>query len=45
MFSFEGLLAITVGAGNSAHELMEESVSQLSQALITGSDALKKSSV
>ncbi|CAL9173729.1 unnamed protein product [Musa hybrid cultivar] len=40
-----GLLAITIGAGNSAHELMEESVSQLSQALITGSDALKKSSV
>ncbi|THU50851.1 hypothetical protein C4D60_Mb06t24690 [Musa balbisiana] len=40
-----GLLAITIGAGSSAHEIMEESVSRLSQALISGSDALKKSSV
>ncbi|XP_010942806.1 uncharacterized protein [Elaeis guineensis] len=36
-----GLLAITVGAGTSAHEIMEESVPQLSRALISGSDALK----
>ncbi|URE05312.1 Interferon-related developmental regulator [Musa troglodytarum] len=40
-----GLLAITVGAENNAHEIMEESVSHLSQALISGSDARKKSSV
>ncbi|CAL9186524.1 unnamed protein product [Musa hybrid cultivar] len=40
-----GLLAITIGAGSSAHEILEESVSQLSQALISGSDSLKKSSV
>ncbi|XP_065010611.1 uncharacterized protein LOC135585228 isoform X4 [Musa acuminata AAA Group] len=40
-----GLLAITIGAGSSAHEIMEESVSRLSQALMSGSDSLKKSSV
>ncbi|XP_038983386.1 interferon-related developmental regulator 2-like [Phoenix dactylifera] len=36
-----GLLAITVGAGTSAHEIMEESVPQLSRALRSASDALK----
>ncbi|XP_010938955.1 uncharacterized protein [Elaeis guineensis] len=36
-----GLLAITAGAGSSAHEIMEESVPQLSRALKCGSDACK----
>ncbi|XP_039114881.1 interferon-related developmental regulator 2 isoform X1 [Dioscorea cayenensis subsp. rotundata] len=40
-----GLLAITVGAGDSAHEIMEESLPPLSLALKCGSDAQKKSSV
>ncbi|XP_042471132.1 interferon-related developmental regulator 2-like [Zingiber officinale] len=40
-----GLLAITIGAGNSAHEIMEESISPLSQALVSGSDKTKKKSV
>ncbi|WOL11891.1 hypothetical protein Cni_G20655 [Canna indica] len=40
-----GLLVITVGDNSSAHEIMEESVPQLSQALITGSDVVKKASV
>lgn len=38
---FEGLLAITAGAGSSSHEIMEESVPQLSRALKSGSDACK----
>ncbi|CAL9192862.1 unnamed protein product [Musa hybrid cultivar] len=45
LFCFKDWLAITIGAGSSAHEIMEESVSRLSQALISGSDSLKKSSV
>ncbi|MQL92083.1 hypothetical protein Taro_024722 [Colocasia esculenta] len=40
-----GLLAITVGCGSIAHEIMEESIPQLYQALTSGSDSLKKSSV
>ncbi|KAJ0973703.1 hypothetical protein J5N97_015668 [Dioscorea zingiberensis] len=40
-----GLLAITVGAGDSAHEIMEESIPPLSLALKSGSDSQKKSSV
>ncbi|XP_008805682.1 interferon-related developmental regulator 1 [Phoenix dactylifera] len=36
-----GLLAITAGAGSNAHEIMEESVPQLSRALKRGSDACK----
>ncbi|XP_042375504.1 interferon-related developmental regulator 2-like [Zingiber officinale] len=40
-----GLLAITVGAGNKAHEIMEESIYPLSQALVSGSDKTKKKAV
>ncbi|KAM0950460.1 hypothetical protein DsansV1_C04g0041641 [Dioscorea sansibarensis] len=40
-----GLLAITVGAGDSAHEIMEESLPPLSLVLKSGSDSPKKSSV
>uniref|UniRef100_A0A1D1ZA36 Interferon-related developmental regulator 1 n=1 Tax=Anthurium amnicola TaxID=1678845 RepID=A0A1D1ZA36_9ARAE len=40
-----GLLAITAGCGSIAHEIMEESVPHLHQALTSGADSLKKSSV
>ncbi|WOL17643.1 hypothetical protein Cni_G26436 [Canna indica] len=40
-----GLLAITVGTGSNAHEIMAESILPLSQALISGSDSTKKISV
>ncbi|XP_058080370.1 uncharacterized protein LOC131228612 [Magnolia sinica] len=40
-----GLLAITIGSGDRAHEIMEESIPPLSQALKSGSESLKKSSV
>eukprot|EP00262_Sarcandra_glabra_P000725 TRINITY_DN10846_c0_g1_i1.p1 TRINITY_DN10846_c0_g1~~TRINITY_DN10846_c0_g1_i1.p1 ORF type:complete len:444 (+),score=87.91 TRINITY_DN10846_c0_g1_i1:285-1616(+) len=40
-----GLLAITVGFGDDAHEIMEESIPPLSLALKSGSDSQKKSSV
>ncbi|MQL95990.1 hypothetical protein Taro_028656 [Colocasia esculenta] len=38
-----GLLAITVGSGSIAHEIMEESVPHLYQALTSGAEPLKKS--
>ncbi|OAY78175.1 Interferon-related developmental regulator 1 [Ananas comosus] len=40
-----GLLAITVGSGNSSHEIMEESLPHLSKVLLSGSDASKMASV
>eukprot|EP00268_Persea_americana_P029723 TRINITY_DN2873_c0_g1_i1.p1 TRINITY_DN2873_c0_g1~~TRINITY_DN2873_c0_g1_i1.p1 ORF type:complete len:447 (+),score=103.55 TRINITY_DN2873_c0_g1_i1:424-1764(+) len=40
-----GLLAITVGSGDNAHEILEESTPHLSQALKSGTDSLKRSSV
>lgn len=40
-----GLLALTVGTGGNAHEIMEEAIPQLHQALKSGSDSLKRSSV
>ncbi|XP_072980626.1 uncharacterized protein [Typha angustifolia] len=40
-----GLLAITVGTGSSAREIMEDSVPHLSRVLLSGSDASKVSCV
>ncbi|XP_010540397.1 PREDICTED: interferon-related developmental regulator 1-like [Tarenaya hassleriana] len=40
-----GLLAMTVGLGDQAHEILEESVTPLSQALRSGRDSLKISSI
>lgn len=45
MFVFLGLLAITVGSGDNAHEILVESTPHLSQALKSGTDSLKRSSV
>jgi hypothetical protein len=40
-FGLVGLLALTVGAGSSSHEIMEESHAQLSRVLQTWPDASK----
>ncbi|KAG9440436.1 hypothetical protein H6P81_020601 [Aristolochia fimbriata] len=40
-----GLLALTVGSGDSAHEILEESLVNLAQVLKSGSDSRKQSSV
>jgi hypothetical protein len=44
-FGLVGLLALTVGAGSSSHEIMEESHAQLSMVLQTVPDASKMISV
>ena len=43
--AFAGLLALTVGLGDQAQEILEESVTPLSQALKSGREALKITSV
>lgn len=40
-----GLLAVTVGCGDNSHEILEESVPVLSQALKSSSDSLKAASL
>ncbi|XP_068654961.1 uncharacterized protein [Aristolochia californica] len=40
-----GLLSLTVGSGDSAHEILEESLVHLAQVLKSGSDSRKKSAV
>lgn len=40
-----GLLAITIGCGDNAHELYEESLAPLSQALKPGSEPVKLTSI
>lgn len=40
-----GFLAITVGSGSNAHEIMTDAVQHLHQTLKSGSDPSKKSSV
>ncbi|CAA7393595.1 unnamed protein product [Spirodela intermedia] len=40
-----GLLAITIGCGSIAHEIMEECIPNFYQALTSGSDSLKKSAI
>ncbi|KAJ6812819.1 uncharacterized protein M6B38_145785 [Iris pallida] len=36
-----GLLAVTVGTGSSAHEIMEQSLPHLERAIVSGNDAVK----
>lgn len=45
MFSFVGLLALTTGPGDKAQEILEESMPPILQALKSGSEASKISSV
>ncbi|CAN1135692.1 Interferon-related developmental regulator 1 [Linum perenne] len=37
-----GLLALTVGSGDNAHEILQESVTPISQALKSGTDSLRR---
>ena len=45
MFSLVGLLSLTTGPGEKAQEILEESVTPISQALKSGSETSKTSSV
>lgn len=42
---FAGLLALTVGFGDNAREILDESVTPISQALKAGSESLKTEAV
>lgn len=45
IISFVGLLALTVGSGDNAREILEESITPLSQAFKSGSESSKIASV
>lgn len=44
-FMFAGLLALTVGCGDNANEILEDSLPVISQAFKSGSEATKTSAV